>query len=142
MNASPELIKFTSETHACAMQMMANSCYIQKELPGLEMPDPLRDQIATLCSDLIGSKHDLISEVFELEEIMATDANLDRIIRRVNMIFGWIQNDVSSIHQCVEAVNEAVNGGTVDPMVAILIMEAAANILNTTPAWPAICRSE
>jgi hypothetical protein len=139
MNASPELIRFAGETHACAMQMMGNAAYIQKELPGLEMPDSLRDQIAKLCSDLIGSKHDLLNEVVELEEVMVADADLDRIINRVKMIHGWIQDDTLSIHQCVEAVNEAVKCGTAPGLVAMLVRESAANILNTTPAWPAIC---
>jgi len=139
MNASPELIKFTRETHACAMQMMANACYIQKELPGLDMPDSLRDQITKLCSDLIGSKHDLATEVAELEEAMTDDASLERISRRVKMIFEWIQDDVLSIHNSVTAVNDAVKCGTADASVAMLIMESAANLLNATPAWPAIC---
>ena len=139
MNASPELIRFAGETHACAMQMMENAAYIQKELPGLEMPDSLRAQITKLCSDLIGSKHDLTSEVVELEEAMVADASLDRITMRVKLILGWIQDDVSSIHQCVEAVNEAVTCGTAPFIVAMLIMESAANILNTTPAWTASC---
>jgi hypothetical protein len=139
MNTSPELLRFAGETHACAIQMMKNAAYIQKELPALEMPDSLRDQIAKLCSDLIGSKHDLLNEVVELEEAMVADAGLDRIINRVKMIFGWIQDDISSIHQCVEAVNEAVKCGTAPGIVAMLVVESAANILNTTPAWPAIC---
>lgn len=139
MNTSPELIRFACETQDCAMQMMANAAYIQNELPNLEMPDSLRDQITTLCSDLIGSKHDLVTEGTELEEAMADDASLDRISRRVKMILGWIQDDVSSIHECAGAVNEAVKCGTVDAIVAMLIMESAANILNSTPAWPAIC---
>ena len=139
MNTSPELIRFAGETHACAMQMMENAAYIQKELPGLEMPDSLRDQITKLCCTLIGSKHDLISEVAELEEAMVADAGLDRMINRVKMILGLIQDDTSSIHQCVEAVNEAVKCGTASGLVAMLVMESAANILNTTPAWPAIC---
>jgi hypothetical protein len=139
MNDSPELIRFAGETHACAMQMMENAAYIQKELPGLELPDSLRDQIAKLCSDLIGSKHDLISEAVELEEAMVADESLDRITRRVKMILGWIQDDVASIHQCVGAINEAVGSGTASSGVALLVMESAANIFNTIPAWPAVC---
>ncbi len=139
MNTSPELIRFACETQDCAMQMMANAAYIQNELPNHEMPDSLRDQITTLCSDLIGSKHDLVSEVTELEEAMCDDASLDRISRRVKMILGWIQDDASSIHQCVKAVNDAVECGTAPSIVDMLIMESAANILNATPAWPSIC---
>jgi hypothetical protein len=139
MNTTPEIIRFVGETHACATQMLSNAAYIQKELPGLEMPDSLRDQIDKLCSDLIGSKHDLISEAVELEEVMVADVGLDRIIRRVKMILVWIQDDVSSIHQCVKAVNDAVKCGAADAILGMLIMESAANILHSTPARPAIC---
>lgn len=139
MNTSPDLIRFAGETHACAMQMMGNAAYIQKELPSLEMPDSLRDQIAELCSDLIGSKHDLVSEVIELEEEMVANASLDRITSRVKMILRWIQDDVASIRQCVGAINEAVGSGTASSGVALLVMESAVNIFKTTPAWPSIC---
>ncbi len=140
MKTDPQTIhRFLSEARDCATQMIENAAYIQKELPGLEMPDSLRDQITKLCSDLIGSKHDLVSEAVELEDAMIADAGLDRVTRRVKMILGWIQDDVGSIHQCVEAVNDAVKCGTAPGIVAMLIMESAANILNTTPVWPAIC---
>lgn len=140
MKTDPQAIRrFIDETHACAMQMMENAAYIQKELPDLDMPDSLRDQIAKLCIDLIGSKHDLVSEIAELEEAMVADASLESIINRVKMILGWIGEVATSIHQCVKTVNDAVKSGTAPSIVAMLIMESAANILNTAPAWPAIC---
>lgn len=112
--------------------MMENAVYIQKELPSLEMPDSLRDQIAKLCSDLISSKHDLVSEVVELREATADDARLERVIAPVKRILGRLQDDVSSIHECVKAVNEAVKCKAASPIVGMLIMESAANILTTT----------
>ena len=137
MNASPELIRFAGQTHACAMQMMENAAYIQTELPGLEMPDSLRDQIAKLCNDLVGSKHDLISEAIELEDAMAEGANSESLTTYVQRIQRWIAGDIASIHECVGAINEEVQTGTVSPIVAMLIMESAANIFNSTPPWPA-----
>ncbi len=136
MNTSPELTRFVGETHAFAIQLMRNAAYIQKELPSLDMPDSLREQITTLCSDLIGSKHDLISEATELEEAMDEGANPDRISRRVKMILEWVQNDVSSIHGCVSTVRDAVEEGTTPAIVSVLITESATNILNVTPSFP------
>lgn len=136
MNTSPDLIRFTGETHACAMQMMENAAYIQKELPNLQMPDSLRDQIVKLCGDLIGSKHDLVNEAVELEEAMVADASPDRIAVRVKMILRWIQDDVASIQQCVDAINEAVGSGVASGSVALLVMESAVNIMNSIPSAP------
>lgn len=136
MNTSPDLIRFTGETHACAMQMIENAAYIQKELPNLQMPDLLRDQIVKLCGDLIGSKHDLVSEAVELEEAMVADASPERIAGRVKMILRWIQDDVASIQQCVEAINEAVGSGVASGSVALLVMESAVNIMNSIPFAP------
>ena len=87
---------------------------------------------------MIGSKHDLISEVVELEDAMVADDSIENLTTRVKMILGWIADDVGAIHQCVEAVNESVKTGATSAGVAILIMESAANIFNATPAWPAI----
>ncbi len=139
MNASPEISRFASGIHACAMQMLYNASFIQKELPSLEMPDSLRDQITKLCSDLIGSKHDLIDDSIELEEAMVEGASHARLIERVKTILRWIQNDVSSIQECVEAINEAVKSGIAPSIVATLVMESAANILNAIPALPSCC---
>ncbi len=135
MKASPEILKFAGEAHSCAMQMMENAAYIQKELPGLEMPDSLRIQIEKLCTDLIGTKHDLIHEIHELDDLLETAP--DHIEPWVERIREWIIGQVRSVDECVAAVNAAASTGAAPFTVAILIMESAANILNATPAWPA-----
>jgi len=135
MKASPEIMKFADEAHACAMQMMENAAYIQKELPDLEMPDSLRIQIEKLCTDLIGTKHDLIHEIHELDGLL--ESAPDQIEPWVERIRGWIAGQVNSVDECVTAVNEAASCGAVPFTVAMLVMESAANILNATPAWPA-----
>ena len=136
MNASPELTRFVGETHACAMQMLSNAAYIQKELPLLEMPDSLRNQIEKLCADLIGTKHDLIHEIHELDEFLVAAPNqIEPWVERIN---GWIAEQVNSIDERVTAVTEAANTGAVPFSVAMLLMESATNILSSTPATPAI----
>jgi hypothetical protein len=46
---------------------------------------------------------------------------------------------VKKIHQCVTRINEAVKSDSTLSIVAMLVMESAANILNATPAWPSVC---
>lgn len=139
MKADPlEIHQFISGAHACAMQMMGNAAYIQKELPSLRMPESLRAHISTVCDELIGTKHDLISEAVELGEELASDPSAPRILNRIKAMHGWIQEAVASLDECVKAVNEAVSAGAAPFSVAMLIMESATNILNSTPASPDI----
>jgi len=65
----------------CAVQMMQNAIYVQKELPNVQMSDALRRQAGEICDQLIGTKHDLITELFDLDELLPTDAS-DAIRKR------------------------------------------------------------
>jgi len=47
-----EINRYLTESRNCALQMMQNAAYMQKELPSLEMSDGLREEIGTLCDDL------------------------------------------------------------------------------------------
>ncbi len=53
--------------------MMENAAYIQKELPSLEMPDDLRTSSGKLCDELIGTKHDLMHEIFAASEWLESE---------------------------------------------------------------------
>ena len=129
--------QFAMEVRACGGQMMSNAAYIQKELPGIDMPDELRSQIEKLCTDLVGSRFDLNTEANEFEGAIAANANLDALTRKAEMVRGWIAGDIGSIQACVEAVTNAVEAGTASPILSMLIMESAVNIFNATPTWPA-----
>jgi hypothetical protein len=136
MNTPQHLPQFLTEAHACAMQMMENATYIQKQLPALDMPDSLRIQIEKLCLDLIGTTHDVIHEIHELDEFMAsTPYQIEPWMERIR---GWIMKQVTSLDQCVQAVNESVTNGTANSLVLMLVMESAANILNEVPTFPTI----
>ncbi len=56
--------------HNCAMEMLTNASYIQKELPNVKMPDALLATTEDLCSEFIGTKHDSVSELSELDELL------------------------------------------------------------------------
>lgn len=67
MRTDPDTIRsFLVQVRDRAMQMMENGAFIQKELPSLRMPDALRQKLDALCENLIGTKHDLIDEIFEI----------------------------------------------------------------------------
>lgn len=72
---------FTLCARECAVQVMQNAIYVQKEPPNVRMSDALRRQAGETCDQLIGTKHDLITELFDLDELLPTDAS-DAIRKR------------------------------------------------------------
>jgi hypothetical protein len=56
------------ECRNCAMVMLENASFIQTELPNVHMVADLVSQTKLVCSDLIGTKHDVISDLFEMDE--------------------------------------------------------------------------
>jgi hypothetical protein len=104
------------------------------------MPDALRTSIGKLCDELIGTKHDLMHEIFEASEWLESDPDRFELWRE--LIRPWILDVIMSINECVEGVQEAVNNDSTNPLVSLLVMESAANILNTAPAFPAVSADE
>ena len=134
MNSQQHARQFTADTHACAMQMLENAAYIQKELPALDMPESLRTQIVELCAGLIATKHDLIHELGELDGFLeSAPYQIEPWMERLHR---WIRESVVSIDRCVQAVDEAVTNGTASDLVLMLVMESATNIMDAIPSLP------
>ncbi len=118
------------------MQMMENSSYILKQLPSLQMPDVLRRQLETLCSDLIGTKHDLVHEIHEVDELTMTSPGASAIRNGVERMCQWIDEANMQFKDGVETVHEAVITGEVEGLLSLLLTESGINILNATPTRP------
>jgi hypothetical protein len=121
---------FTLCARECAVQMMQNAIYVQKELPNVQMSDALRRQAGEICDQLIGTKHDLITELFDLDELLPTGASDATIGERVERMVRWARDDLLRLHELVVAIEDE---GRRDPqaMIAgILVMESAGNVLN------------
>lgn len=61
---------FTLCARECAVQMMQNAIYVQKELPNVQMSGALRRQAGETCDQLIGTKHDpqaMIARILVME---------------------------------------------------------------------------
>lgn len=96
-SASPEsgaLDRFCSVAYACAMSLMSNADYVQKELPNVELPTDIRASIESLCSNWIGTKHDVVHELAELKD----SANIEDRIRR---IMAWLGEDMVKLQEQV-----------------------------------------
>lgn len=137
MKTDPQTIRhFLSETRACAIQMMQNAAYIQNEIPSLEMPDTLRVTIGELCDELIDTKHDLIHEIHEIEPLIATEPDSAQVQHGIASIRQWTAEAIGSINHGIAEIQEAVVKGSATPMLGMLVMESAVNILNAVPVFP------
>jgi len=120
---------------ACAMAMLQNANFIQTELPKVEMPDALRARTEQVCSGLIGTKHDVVSELFELEELLGTQDTETDVGTRVNRIVTWMGLDMVQLHELVSALHAATRENRDHGAAFALVAESGANIMsafNTT----------
>lgn len=132
----PAIHRFLGETHHYAMQMMENGSYILKELPALRMPDAVRHQLETLCTDLIGTKHDLIHEIHEVHELTMASPDASAIRSGVERMCQWIDEANMQFKDGVDAARQATDAGEADGSLSLLLMESGVNILNATPTRP------
>jgi hypothetical protein len=120
---------FEKHTRECAVQMMMNALYIQRELPNVPMSDELRQRTEGLCTTLVGTKHDLVSEIFELDERLQDGASNEEVLRRVNRMVQWAGEDALKMHEIVMALDAELQKGVMDGGAYLLVSESAVNIL-------------
>ena len=119
-----------TEAHNCAMEMLANASYIQKELPNVDMPDSLRAMTEKVCSGLVGTKFDIVSELSELDELLGAPESETRVIdTRVNRIVAWLRDDIDQMHELVTALDSASKEDSAYALAYMLVAESGANIL-------------
>ncbi|KPL10916.1 MAG: hypothetical protein AMS26_21010 [Bacteroides sp. SM23_62] len=114
----------------CALIMLENASYIQRELPNVEMLEVLRLQTAEVCESMIGTKHDVISELFEIDELLKSKTDWAVVSSRIDRIIEWLWEDISKMHQVVMALLEDSQKNESHTLSLILVQESAANIIN------------
>jgi hypothetical protein len=80
---------------------------------------------------LIGTKHDVLTELDELAELLSADAPAKDIAARVERIIRWLAEDVGHLHELVTTLGSAVQCDPTLKGVNVLVLESAANILAT-----------
>lgn len=129
MQTNPKLQIFASAAQNCAMQMMSNAAYIQTELPKLTLPEGAKTQISTLCDSLISTKHDVISELFELSEVSESSASPEEIKMRVERIIRWLWETILEMNEVVQSLQTASEADAQFFGSWLLVVESANNIL-------------
>ena len=120
---------FRASARDCAMVMLDNASFIQKELPNVRMNDVLRAKAGGLCEALIGTKHDVIHELFELDDLMEEGRDRSAIASKIDMILRWIGEDVEAVHPIVMALAAESQLDRTYGSAYLLVCESAGNIL-------------
>lgn len=113
------------DARACALAMMDNAAFIETELPDVAMPPALESRAREVCAELVGTKHDVFSELSELEEMRADGQVADSVVRaRFERIIDWLGSPLEPMHELVRAIEVLTQGG----LAWTLVAESATNI--------------
>jgi len=131
-NFSPEvaeaLTEFSAKAHACAMQMLENASYIEQELPKIKITEESLHQIQQVCSALVGTKHDVISELSDLEDLdLLPGANEVQI--KVRRLMSWMAEELPKLHGLVQTLEGRCGQGKGDDLAFLLVAESATHIM-------------
>ena len=119
-----------TQARNCALVMFESAAFIQSELANVRMNDALRMQTEKVCTALIGTKHDIITELDELDELLDSETSASVIHSWFDLIMGWFWDDIDRMHQLVTALQSA---NTQDPecgSACVLLAESATSIIN------------
>jgi hypothetical protein len=111
------------------MAMLDNAMYISGELANVYVSDALRARTQEVCDSLVSTKHDVTHELFELDEIVASDPSASAVRRYVERIVAWLEKEVTPMHELVMALESARTRDPAYGAVYVLVIESAANIL-------------
>ena len=139
--------------HDCALAMMGNASYIQRELPNVAMSEPLRSRTVEICESMIGTKHDVIHELFEMDELLQAEgdqaeasspqaetgqaATASRqaapaaaaVSSRIDRVLQWLWEDISKMHQLVLDLRKESGVNEDFTLALVLVQESATNIV-------------
>jgi len=114
----------------CALIMFENATYIQRELPSIEMSTALKSETAEACELLVGTKYDVISELFEIEELLESKPDWGLLSSRIDRLITWLSSNLPRLHQLVMALREDSQKNLRHTLSLVLVQESAVNILN------------
>jgi hypothetical protein len=117
-------------TRTCAMVMLESGTYIRKELANVQMDAALKSEAESVCDDYIATKHDVIHELHELDDLVRDHCAPDIVEKRMNRIVEWLTDTVRKAHPLVKALEVNSELPKVDEGGGyLLVAESAANVL-------------
>ena len=129
LDSTSLLKEFKFKAERCAHEMLNNAANVTKELPSLQISDAHRAEIVQICSDLIGNKHDVISELFEMDELDPIE-DKNALIVRVQRIKSWLGECLPVLHTLVQSLELQSTTQPGYRLAFLLVAESATNILH------------
>jgi hypothetical protein len=129
-NVRNPLVAFQSAVVACAHTILANVLNVQRELPTIDIPEVHRGAIAQICTTLVGTKHDVVSELYDLHDIERSAAP-DVIGQHIRRVVQMLVDDLTQLDAVVRSLESASGSDQRIVLAYLLVAESAANILQT-----------
>lgn len=133
MNSIEAVTELSHAARACAMQMFSNAGYILRELPGIEVPAELRPKIESVCQNLISTKHDVITEIFELAELLENGASETKLKSKMEMTSSWLMESIQEMNELVQEVEQLVAKDPRHGALFSLVIKSATTIARSRP---------
>jgi len=122
--------RFIEAAMSCAAGMLDNASFIRKELVNVRMSKAHQAETESICSSLIGTKFDVVSEVRELDDLVASNAEHSAILGVSERIVHCFREDINSLHKLVMSLRAESDKNPDGVLASVLVSESAANILN------------
>ena len=119
---------FILRARDCVAAMLGNARYILQELPTVPMDDLSRQRTRAVCALLLGTRHDLIKELFDLDDRAAEGASDSEIVERVQRLVSCAREDVTPIIELAGRADLDADDTGRTALAGILLMESAGNI--------------
>ncbi len=131
-----DIPEFITAARACVHQLLENAVYVRRELPNVDLPDPLRREVEALCDTWLEAKHDAFTGLIELAEAADTDgSDATDLANRCRQIDGILVGVFAPTDHVVQRLQEAAAENPALGLAAILVTESARNIIITYPAF-------
>lgn len=125
--ASSQLVAFLSAAEGCALEMLMNASYMNEQLQSLVVPEPHRAAIVHMCGVLVGTKHDIVDEVWCAREAPQPAAS-SIMQSRVERILQYLGEEMPKLDALVRSLDTASRTDSACGGPYLLVAESATNI--------------
>jgi hypothetical protein len=127
---APEFDEAFTAIYDCTPIILANASYILAELQNEQLPEPLRQYITGQCDALFSTRHDIMTELAEIEDQRGTGVKPGVLLARLKRAITWLEEDLSALHLDITELQEFSTRNPAAAPAYILVAESATNILN------------
>lgn len=128
--ANSQLSAFLSAAEACALEMLMNAHYMSEQLKSIDAPEPYRTAILDMCGVLVGTKHDIVDEVWCARDA-PQPAESSIMQMRVERILQYLGEEMPKLDALVRRLDSASTTDSACSGLLLLVGESATNIYSS-----------